>query len=156
MGKAKKLVQMLSQRGQRLATAESITGGLIASTVVSVQGASKVLHEGYITYSEASKVSRLGVPPKMLQQYGAVSHEVCKAMFAGLMASVDIDYAVVTTGYADGKDAGVVYIGAGSRVRGVVIARYLFTGSRNSIRKQAANTAISMLYELAKTNFIMV
>ena len=98
---AREVVKTLSARGETLATAESFTGGGIASAIVSVPGASKVLREGIVTYTVDSKVFRLGVNRDTVEKFGVVSEEVALEMARGALASpLKPDYAVSATGNA--------------------------------------------------------
>lgn len=98
---ALRIVKTLSERGETLVTAESFTGGGIASAIVSVAGASKVLREGLVTYTVDSKVLRLGVNRDTVEKLGVVSEEIALEMARGALASpLKPDYAVSTTGNA--------------------------------------------------------
>lgn len=142
---AKTLVQLLSQINLTISTAESITGGMIASSIVDVAGSSSVFYEGAVTYSSVAKSKRLGISPHFIDEYSAVSPQVASAMAEGLLANGS-DLVVTTTGYA-GPDAtgktpvGLCYIGVGSH-NGVSVHKSIFAGDRNSIRAQATNTAL--------------
>lgn len=98
---AREVVKTLSERGETLVTAESFTGGGIASAIVSVAGASKILREGLVTYTVDSKVLRLGVNRDTVEKFGVVSEEVALEMARGALASpLKPDYAVSATGNA--------------------------------------------------------
>ena len=144
------LVALLIKKGEMLAVAESITGGLISSSLCDVDGASKVLYEGIVTYNNGAKVRRLHVPATVLEEYTAVSRETCEAMIKGVTANKEIVYGLATTGYASHKDdalSGLVYIGYGS-LANFKIDEVMFKGSRNEVRKKACNYAIFKLIKL--------
>lgn len=144
------LVHLLIKKGQMLGTAESITGGLISSTLCEVDGASKVFYEGIVTYNNGAKVRRLHVPATTLEEYSAVSKETCEAMLKGLLANKEIVYGLTTTGYASHEDddlSGLVYIGFGS-LQNYKIEEVMFKGSRNEVRKKACNFALFKLIKL--------
>ena len=145
---AKTVVQLLSQINRTISTAESITGGLIASSIVDVAGSSSVFYEGAVTYSSVAKSKRLDISPHYIDEYGAVSPQVAKAMAEGLLKNGS-DIAVATTGYA-GPDAtgktpvGLCYIAVGT-CSGVTVHKNVFVGDRNTIRAQVTNTALFLV-----------
>ena len=111
------LADALRQRGQRLVTAESCTGGLIAAACTSLAGSSDWLERGVVTYSNAAKTELLGVPAELIAQHGAVSEAVVRAMTAGALRTSGADWAVAVTGVAGPaggsahKPVGTVWIG---------------------------------------------
>jgi competence/damage-inducible protein CinA-like protein len=141
---------LIIKRKLTLTVAESCTGGLLASRLTSVPGASAFLDRGYVTYSNRSKVELLGVDPAVLASAGAVSAETAAAMAAGARRAARADIGVAITGIAgpDGgtpeKPVGLVFIAtegaAGDRVR-----RIHFPGSRERVRFQASQAALEML-----------
>lgn len=115
------VVKQLNTEHMLFTTAESCTGGMIASTIVNVSGASNVFHQGYITYCDDAKMSMLDVKKETLKEYKAVSPQVACEMALGALSIADADIAVSVTGVAgpsteDGKPVGLVYIGMASRV----------------------------------------
>ena len=143
-------VALLRKSGSTLSTAESVTGGLVASRVVGVPGASETFLEGFITYSNGAKVERLGVSAETIGRHGAVSGEVCVEMAGGARDRTGSDFGISTTGIAgpeggtEEKPVGLCYMGlsAGSRV---YCKRRVLAGDRNTIRSRAASIAIDML-----------
>ena len=110
------VVRILKEKGLRITSAESCTGGLFAAAVTDVAGASEVLSSAYITYSEESKIRELNVPSDLIDKYGVVSPQVAEAMAAGAKVRAGADIAVSVTGYAGpeadpGHEAGEAYIG---------------------------------------------
>lgn len=144
------VLRMLRVRGASLATAESVTGGLVASLLVSVPGASETLLEGYVTYSDASKTRLLGVDESLIDRFGAVSAEVCLRMAEGARRASGADYALSTTGIAGPagataeKPVGLCHIGlaspSGARQRELRLA-----GDRETVRLRAACAALDLL-----------
>ena len=154
------VVAQLLERYQTVATAESITGGLISSSIVDVPGASNVLYEGCATYTIDSKCKRLGINPHYIDQYGVVSAQVAKEM--ALAQLNNADFAISTTGFAgptsDGKHpVGLCYIAIGAKMQKrtcVKVFKNVFKGDRNSIRNQVANMALFLLSNaLSNTQF---
>ncbi len=119
-----------------------------------VAGVSSVFGEGLVTYSNESKVRRLGVSKETLKQYGAVSNETAYEMTLGLL-SLGNSYAVATTGIAGPgggspeKPVGLCYYAVGSN-EGVHVYRKFYQGTRNEIRKQAVNDALFALIGIMK------
>lgn len=153
--KEKDLVKLLKEKNMIITTAESCTGGMLTSAIVDVVGASEVLHEGYVTYANESKMKLLGVKEETLYAHGAVSAEVAYEMALGAAKAAAADVAVSVTGVAgpDGgtedKPVGTVYVGFYVKGKSIV-ERYNFTGSRKEIRKQAVKAAISQITEYIK------
>lgn len=108
---------LLGEKGATVSTAESCTGGMIASTITNASGSSGVFERGYVTYSNEAKAEVLGVPEAMLSEHGAVSEPVVRAMAEGCLRASGADYAVSVSGIAgptggsEEKPVGTVYIG---------------------------------------------
>lgn len=144
-------LDLLKARGATLATAESCTGGLLAKRLTDVPGASAAFLGGVVSYASAVKASVLRVPQAMLDEHGAVSEPVARAMAEGAKALTGADYALSVTGVAGpdsderGNPVGLVYIGLASP-DGTQIRECRFgKRTREHIRQQAANTAFDML-----------
>jgi PncC family amidohydrolase len=152
---AEKIIQLYQARDLTIATAESCTGGLIATALTAIPGSSAVFERGYVTYSNESKTDALGVPASLIETYGAVSEEVAAHMARGTRAQARTDVAVSVTGIAgpDGgtkeKSVGLVYVGISSASHQEA-RRFQFSGNRDDIRKQAAIKALSWLLALGK------
>ena len=142
--------KLLIEKKVTIATAESCTGGLIASRLVNFPGISEVFLEGVVAYANAAKTSRLGVPEDVVRIYGAVSEETARSMAEGICKTSGAALGISTTGIAgpDGgtneKPVGLVYIGLCINGR-TNVQRFTFTGSRQRIRERAAMTALDMI-----------
>jgi nicotinamide-nucleotide amidase len=148
---AAQVVKVLSELRKTVATVESLTGGMIASKIVDIEGASKVLYEGLVTYSATAKAKRLGINPFFIDKHGVVSAEVAQAMATNLFEQRGADFSLSTTGYAgpSGEKVGLTYIGVCSQ-RGVRVYKFEFVGDREDIRQQASNAALFLLLKTAK------
>lgn len=152
---ASEVLGLCGGRGLTLATAESCTGGLIATALTATPGSSKVLDRGYVTYSNAAKVADLGVPADLIQQKGAVSEEVARAMAEGAIAAAGVDLALSVTGIAgpDGgtpqKPVGLVHIAVAHR-GGKSLHRECRYGNigRGEVRRLSALAALALMKEL--------
>ncbi len=143
-------VKLLRQAKQTVATAESCTGGLIAELLTSLPGASECYSGGWVTYSNAVKVSELGVDTQMVAAHGAVSQPVAAAMANAARQKANAHWGLSTTGIAgpDGGSAetpvGLVFIGLAGP-DGIEVRKFQFPGVRTQIRLRAAQMAITML-----------
>jgi|AGTN01.1.fsa_nt_gi competence/damage-inducible protein CinA C-terminal domain len=143
---AETLVALLEDAGINIATAESCTGGMVASAIVDVSGASGVFYEGLVTYSNNSKIDRLGVGVDTLYERGAVSEETAVEMADGLLRD-SVALGVSTTGIAGPqggtpeKPVGLVYIAVVSE-KHTDVYKNIFAGDRNAVRRQARNAAL--------------
>lgn len=146
------LVKALCAAKKTLVTAESCTGGMIASKIVNVSGASDVLLEGCVTYSNAAKMRTLGVKAETLETYDAVSRETALEMAEGARRRADADYAVSVTGLAGPgggtpeKPVGTVWLGLATRA-GTDARLLQLTGNRERIRTLAALNAMHWVLE---------
>ena len=152
---AKTLVQQSKDAGLTIATAESCTGGLIASALTSVSGASLVLECGFVTYSNESKTQMLGVPANLIASKGAVSAEVARAMAEGALQRSKADIAVAVTGIAgpdggsDEKPVGLVHLAAARRGGPSAQEEKRFGDiGRNEVRAAAAAEALDLIKRL--------
>lgn len=147
---AEAVIRSMSAKGLTLKTSESLTGGMLASTIISVSGASKVFLEGFVTYSEESKMKRLGVSEQTLLSFGAVSYQTAFEMAKGTLQGAD--YSLSTTGLAGpGGDRfsdkiGMVFVGFASQNQ-TIVRGFRFTGDRKQIRENSVRVALCMLLE---------
>lgn len=146
------VVKLLLDKSLVISTAESCTGGMIASRIVNVSGASQVFEEGYITYSNSAKNKLLGVRAETFEKYTAVSRECAAQMAVGCLERSDSDIAVSVTGYAGPFDSekepkGLVYIGCAYSDT-VKVEEFKFNGNRMEIRESAATAALNLIYKI--------
>lgn len=144
------VAKLLIENKYTVSTAESCTGGMIASTLINYPGISEVFMEGAVTYSNEAKHKRLGVKNETLEKYGAVSEETAREMAIGIAKKANTDVSIVTTGIAgpgggtEDKPVGLVYIGV--YVKGKVkVEKHIFKGNRSKVRNQATITALDIL-----------
>jgi nicotinamide-nucleotide amidase len=145
------VVQTLAERGQWLATAESCTGGFLSSRITDVSGSSGVFGHGFITYANEAKHQHLAVPTEWIEQHGAVSEPVAKAMAEGALRVSGADHALALTGIAgptggsENKPAGTVFIGLASKGAETVVKRFFYPGTRDRFKLLASQAALDML-----------
>lgn len=152
----KKIVSLLIRRKLKISFAESCTGGLLASSITSINGSSKVFSLGLVTYSNQSKTKILKVPKQVIRKYGAVSVQCCTAMVNNLSKISKSKVVVSITGIAGPKGGsklkpvGLVYIGikVGKKV---FIHKFNFKNKgRTFIRKQTVNKSFNLLLKLIR------
>ena len=142
-------------QGKTLVTAESLTGGGIGAALTSVSGASTVYKGGIISYTNEVKHRILGVPAEILDQYGAVSAPVAKAMAEGARKLLEADAAISVTGLAGpggdeyGNPVGTVFIGYSDESI-TEVQHCLFSGDRDSIRNQTIEAALQLVLSRQK------
>jgi nicotinamide-nucleotide amidase len=145
---AQQLGRLLKSKGEKIATAESCTGGWIAQIITEVPGSSAWFDRGFVTYSNAAKMQMLGVKPETLEKYGAVSAQTATEMVIGVLAHSEADCAIAVTGIAgpDGgtaeKPVGTVFIAWVNKNQEVEVARKKLTGNRHQIRRQTVKIAL--------------
>ena len=152
----KSLIRILTKKKLKISFAESCTGGLLASSITSISGASKVFNLGLITYSNQTKINILKVNKNIIKKYGAVSHECCKAMVNNLSKISKAHINVSITGIAGPKGGtklkpvGLVYIGI-KKDKKVKITRCLFKSKkRSSIQKATVKKTLNLILRIAK------
>jgi len=149
---ARLLLDACRQKGVMLATAESCTGGLIAGTLTEVAGSSDVVDRGFVTYSNEAKNEMIAVPMMLIDENGAVSEEVARAMADGAVKNSNADLAVAVTGVAGPgggsaeKPVGLVHV-ATARKNGDIHHQRMEYGDlgRFEIRQATITTALEML-----------
>lgn len=154
LGLATELVERATAKGVMIATAESCTGGMIASALTDVPGASAIFDRGFVTYSNEAKTELLRVDVEIIQSHGAVSEETARAMAVGALSSSRADIAIATTGIAGPgggattKPVGLVWFGIASR-NGARRAEKRLYGEldRAAIRRLATETALQLVLE---------
>ena len=152
----KSLIRILTKKKLKISFAESCTGGLLASSITSISGASKVFNLGLVTYSNQAKINILKVNKNIIEKYGAVSHESCSAMVKNLSRISKANINVSITGIAGPKGGtkqkpvGLVYIGI-KRGNKIQINKYLFKSKkRSSIQKATVKKALDLILRIAK------
>lgn len=152
---ARDLLDDLRQRGLKLVTAESCSGGLIAALLTEIPGSSDVLERGFVTYSNDAKVEAIGVPRALIEQFGAVSREVAEAMAKGALAHSKADIAISVTGVAGPgggtveKPVGLVYLTVFGPGRGATTKECRFSaGSRSTIRLASVGEALTLIRQV--------
>lgn len=152
------VVNLLKRYDLTLVTAESCTGGLLTGRIVNVAGASEVLKEGFITYSNKSKRKYLDVNKATLKKYGAVSAQTAKEMAKGAAIGSDCDTSIAITGLAgpDGgteeKPVGLVYISCYVNEK-TVVKEYNFKGNRQKVREASVVAALDLLRRTIISNY---
>jgi nicotinamide-nucleotide amidase len=147
----KVLVDLLTERGETLACAESCTGGFLAHRITNVAGASAVFLGGYVTYANAVKVSALGVDPALIEAHGAVSEAVARSMAEGARLKAGADYAIATTGIAgpgggsEEKPVGTVYIALAGKMGATLVERHRFPTDRQAFKDLVSQNAFELL-----------
>lgn len=151
---AEELGVCMKDKGIKLASAESCTGGWIAKIITDMPGSSEWFTGSVVCYSNESKVSLLGVRENTLTEFGAVSGDTVMEMLDGLFANTDADVAVGVSGIAgpDGgtedKPVGLVWLSWGKRDKSVYAKPYNFDGDREDVRKQSIAQALNNLLDL--------
>ena len=144
------VVKKLAEKNMKLSCAESCTGGMIASLITNVSGASKVFEQGIVTYSNSAKMQYLNVNAQTLEKYGAVSEQTAREMALGIKNASQSDIAVSVTGIAGPtggtaeKKVGLVYIAVADS-DGVSVREFNFTGSRDRVRRLSCLNALDMV-----------
>ena len=153
---AQTLFSLLNMQRKFISTAESFTAGRVINSIISVPGASAVVNEGIVSYSNHAKSMRLGVATQTLNKVGAVSKETAYEMATGLLQDEKTDYVIATTGIAGPKSddtkkpVGLSYIAVGSR-EGIHIHKFELSGDREEITETAKNTALFLAIKHIKT-----
>ena len=148
---AARAVREALESGRTVATAESLTAGMVSAVLADTPGASGMLQGGVVAYQNSVKDAVLHVPADLLARVGSVDPDVARAMAAGARTELGADVGLSTTGVAgpdahDGKPVGRVYVGI-STAAGTAAYEYSFTGSRPDIRAAACAAALERLLE---------
>ena len=144
------VAKLLVEKNLTIAISESCTGGMVSSNLINYPGISSVFMEGCVTYSNESKINRLGVDPDKLDKYGAVSEEIAKEMAEGIAKNLNTNVAISTTGIAGpgggtiDKPVGLVYIGIYINGK-TTVKKYILHGNRQDIRLRATKNALNDL-----------
>ena len=153
---SKKVVELLKKKKLKISFAESCTGGLLASSITSVSGSSKIFTLGLVTYSNQAKIKILRVQKRIILKYGAVSKETCLSMVKNLSKISMTNISMSITGVAGPKGGskekpvGLVFIGI-KKGNKTLVKKYLFTNmKRIFIQKAAVNKALNLILDFLK------
>ena len=150
--RAAALLDAYREKGLKIATAESCTGGLVAALLTEISGSSAVVERGFVTYSNEAKIELIGVPAELIADHGAVSEPVARAMAEGALAHSRADVAVGITGVAGptggtaAKPVGLVHFGLARKGAGTIhLERRYGDLGRENVRRRAAEDALDLL-----------
>ena len=149
-----KIVKLLTKKKLTVSFAESCTGGLLASSITSISGSSKVFNMGLVTYSNNAKVKLLKVPKKTITKYGAVSYETCLSMVKNLSKISKSNISISITGVAGPnggtkeKPVGLVYVGLKKGSKTIIKKNLFKSKKRVSIQKATVNQALKMILNI--------
>jgi nicotinamide-nucleotide amidase len=155
---ANALGQPFKNRGWKLVTAESCTGGGLAYAITSIAGASAWFERGFVTYSNTSKEELLGVSPSTLKTFGSVSAETAREMAEGALKHSKADVSIALTGIAgpDGgtpdKPVGTVWIACATALTPTQVSHHLFEGGRAAVREKSIRAALAILLAAIQQN----
>lgn len=144
------IVKLLTNRKETIALAESCTGGLLAHRLTNVAGASAAFLAAYVTYANAAKIDMLDVDPKLIEEHGAVSEPVARAMAEGALSRARSTYALATTGIAGPaggsaeKPVGTVHVALASSEE-TIVRKFLFPNDRETFKQMTAQAAFELL-----------
>ena len=150
------LVKKLTKKKLKISFAESCTGGMLASSITSIDGASKVFNLGFITYSNQAKIKFLKVNKNIIRKYGAVSHECCLSMVNNLSKISKANINVSITGIAGPnggtkqKPVGLVYIGIKKGNKSQIFKCLFKNKKRSSIQKATVRRALDLVLRAIK------
>ena len=153
-----KLQTLLRANNQTITTAESCTGGLVASMITKISGSSDIFNGSIVTYSNKIKNQELHVQNETLEKFGAVSIEVVDEMLNGVLKKFDANFAVAISGIAGpnggtrNKPVGTVIIGISDENSHKIVNIYNFKGLREDIQIQAAKVALKEIYKFIKNS----
>ncbi|MFM8700164.1 MAG: CinA family protein [Hyphomicrobiales bacterium] len=156
---ALEIIGTYTRLGLKIVTAESCTGGMVASALTAIAGSSAVLERGFVTYSNEAKAEMLGVPPALIAQHGAVSEAVARAMAEGALQNSRADISVAITGIAGpaggsvSKPVGLVHFASAIRGAGTRhVAQQFGNPGRDQVRLCAVLTALDLLAKATGEN----
>ena len=153
---SQKLVKVLGKKKLKISFVESCTGGLLSSSITSINGSSKVFTLGLITYSNKAKINILKVSKKIIMKHGAVSYETCLSMVKNLNKISKTNISVSITGIAGPnggtkqKPVGLVFFGI-KKGNKILVKKHLFKNKKRvSIQKSTVNKALNLILSFAK------
>ena len=153
---SQKIVRLLTKKRLKISFAESCTGGLLSSSITSINGSSKVFTIGLVTYSNQSKINTLKVSKNTIRKYGAVSYETCLSMVKNLNKISKTNISVSVTGIAGPrggskkKPVGLVFIGI-KKGNKTLVRKYLFKNKkRSAIQRSAVSKSLNLILSFLK------
>ena len=152
------LQTLLRANNQTITTAQSCTGGLVASMITKISGSSDIFNGSIVTYSNKIKNQELNVKNETLEKFGAVSIEVVNEMLNGVISKFDANFAIAISGIAGpnggtkNKPVGTVVIGICDSNNHKIVNIYNFKGSREDIQIQAAKVALREIYKFVQNS----
>ena len=153
---SQKVIKLLIKKRLKISFAESCTGGLLSSSITSINGSSKIFTLGLVTYSNEAKIKILKVPKNIIMKNGSVSYETCLSMVKNLSNISKTNICVSITGIAGPKGGskqkpvGLVYIGI-KKSNKIVVKKYLFKNKkRNFIQNATVNKALNIILSFIK------
>ena len=152
------LQAILKANKQTITTAESCTGGLVASMITKISGSSEIFNGSIVSYSNKIKNQELNVKNETLEKFGAVSVEVVNEMLNGVINKFDANFAIAISGIAGpnggtkNKPVGTVVIGVGDSNNHKFINVYNFIGSREDIQIQAAKVSLKEIFKFIQNS----
>ncbi len=154
---AKAAIDALKAAKLTVATAESCTGGLIVGALTSIPGSSDVVYGGFVTYANGAKTTMIGVPARLIADYGAVSSQVARAMADGARNRANADLAIAVTGVAgpsggsERKPIGLVYLACATHEGTRVIEKRFGDLGRDGVRQAAVLAALELVRDVVTT-----
>jgi nicotinamide-nucleotide amidase len=155
--RAATLLDAYREKGLKIATAESCTGGLVAALLTEISGSSSVVERGFVTYSNEAKIELIGVPAELIAAHGAVSEPVARAMAEGALAHSRADVAVGITGVAGPtggtatKPVGLVHFGLARKGAATIhLERRYGDLGRETVRRRAVEDALFLLEQAVR------
>jgi nicotinamide-nucleotide amidase len=155
--RAATLLDAYRDKGLKIATAESCTGGLVAALLTEISGSSSVMERGFVTYSNEAKIELIGVPAELIAAHGAVSEPVARAMAEGALAHSRADVAVGITGVAGPtggtatKPVGLVHFGLARKGAATIhLERRYGDLGRETVRRRAVEDALALLEQAVR------
>jgi nicotinamide-nucleotide amidase len=155
--RAATLLDAYREKGLKIATAESCTGGLVAALLTEISGSSSVVERGFVTYSNEAKIELIGVPAELIAAHGAVSEPVARAMAEGALAHSRADVAVGITGVAGPtggtatKPVGLVHFGLARKGAATIhLERRYGDLGRETVRRRAVEDALALLEQAVR------
>jgi nicotinamide-nucleotide amidase len=156
---SQEIIKVLSARGETIAVAESLTGGMLAAALTDVPGASAAFRGGMVTYATDLKATLLGVPAALLDRHGAVHPAVAAAMAEGARHRMAATVGAATTGVAgpdpqDGHPVGTVHIAVSSAGGGTTVRSLALSGDRHQIRSATVERLLGLLIGMLREESI--